>query len=319
MSKAMVNYIVDLAIGVAFVVASITGIVFLLPESWIAISESGQPTMLGVSMAMWNTLHEWSALIMIGGAVLHVVLHWRWVTMMTRKAFRPPRAAKASPHRVAAPVSSAVGDRRAAASRTAAAPARSQTAGSWVPGRDRPAGAAGDGAVAESTDGRRSGRERRVTRKTFLAGTAAACGGAALVVLLGRGTGSDAVSVDSGQSLAESDSGSGNGNSWGDGSSGEESAPADGSGSLSPDESDAGSLDGSDGGSTEAAPAPQDSDARVTVDTARCNGCGDCVSYCAYGVFTFDGSHAVAAAPEACTLCGRCVRVCPTQAITLRA
>lgn len=344
MSKAMVNYIVDVAIAAAFIVASVTGIIFLLPESWIAISESGQPTMLGISMAMWNTLHEWSALIMIGGAVLHVVLHWRWVTMMTRRAVRPPRAAKAPARPVKAPVGTAAGGApvtgasvattaaAASASGTVTGPSaaarQSHAAGSYVPGRDvavaqtsisgASAGAPADGKPGTAADRSRRTGERRVSRKTFLAGTAAACGGAALVVLLSRLGGSDPVYAESGsaEDLGAAESGSGSGNNWGNGGSdGEDLAPSDGSDSGS----DSAPLDGSNGGSSDEQAVPQASEARVSVDSARCDGCGACVTSCPYGVFTIDGGIAVVVDADACRLCGRCGRMCATQAITLRA
>ena len=96
MSKAMVNYVVDAVIGVAFLIATFTGILFLLPSSSIGILDSGEPGLLGVSMATWNTLHEWSALVMIAGVILHLVLHWRWVVTMTIAA---PAHAAAVPAR----------------------------------------------------------------------------------------------------------------------------------------------------------------------------------------------------------------------------
>jgi len=384
-----VNYIVDLIIAAAFVVASITGIVFLLPTSWIGISDSGEPGMLGVSMAMWNTLHEWSALIMIGGAILHVVLHWRWVVTMTRRAFgRPRRSARkaASPAgRGARPGAQPVPGRATVASFAAGGVARSAsgTAGVYRPGESMVGtafivGGAGDPRAAASGSGvdtagpvdptvasavqataaagtapggpgphdRPGGRvaaedcaglddrqpggrqtgdrhkgDRRISRKAFLAGTAAACGGAALVLILGRGDDSTAVSTGEGVTGDSGNSGSGNG--WGDG---------DGSGSLDESESeglDGGSDDVESGGSNspdadavEPRPAPEaapdSSTERVSIDSS-CNGCGDCVGACPYGVFSFDGDRAVVVAPDACVLCGRCVRVCPTQAITLRA
>ncbi len=384
MSKAMVNYIVDLIIAAAFVVASITGIVFLLPTSWIGISASGEPGMLGVSMAMWNTLHEWSALIMIGGAILHVVLHWRWVVTMTRRAFRRPRpatrkaaspadrgvrpGAQPAPGRAsvtvppAAPAAQAgadgvpAGASRSAVTGDAGRPA-SGTAGVYVPGgsvagvtaatasagglgpHDGPSGRA-TGETCAGLDDRQSGDrqsggrrpgdrqsggrrqgDRRISRKAFLAGTAAACGGAALVLILGRGDDSTAIST--GEAVTGDSGSSGDGDGWGNGG---------GSSSLDESESEGlegGSEDLESGGSTspdadavEPQPtpeaAPDSSTERVSIDSS-CNGCGDCVNACPYGVFTFDGSRAVVVAPDACVLCGRCVRVCPTQAITLRA
>lgn len=301
MSRAMTNYVVDVITAVAFVIASISGIVFLLPTGWIGISASGEPGMLGVPMAMWNTLHEWSALAMIGAALLHFVLHRRWVVSMTRRACGRRRSRQTPITGVARAGATLAVDRRAAA-------AEPQGRGRGVePGRDTP--------HVEGQSLKTRGRgERRMSRKTFLAGAAAACGGAAVAVLLGRGGG------ESGAVSAEPDPGlqsDGNGRGLGAGRSDE----SEGRGA---DELGDGSGDGSDGsgssdGSTQPQTAPDTSTARVSVDAGACTGCGDCVGACPCGVFTFDGSRAVASSPDACVLCGRCVRVCPTQAITLRA
>ena len=54
----------------------------------------------------------------------------------------------------------------------------------------------------------------------------------------------------------------------------------------------------------------------VTVDTAKCTGCGMCVDRCFAAAMTMNGG---AAAPgESCKGCGRCVELCPEGAVTLR-
>ena len=89
MNKARVNYWVDVATGLAFVMSAVSGIVFLLPSSLA----DGQLRMLGVSYQAWNQLHTWSSLIMVAGALIHVALHWQWVVSMTKKTLRPAASA----------------------------------------------------------------------------------------------------------------------------------------------------------------------------------------------------------------------------------
>jgi hypothetical protein len=89
MNKARLNYWVDLATGLAFVLSAASGIVFLLPSSLA----DGQLRILGISYQAWNQLHTWSSLIMVAGALLHVALHWQWVVSMTRKTLRPAASA----------------------------------------------------------------------------------------------------------------------------------------------------------------------------------------------------------------------------------
>ena len=85
MNKARLNYWVDVATGLAFVLSAASGIVFLLPSSLA----DGQLRMLGVSYQAWNQLHTWSSLVMVAGALIHVALHWQWVVSMTKKTLRP--------------------------------------------------------------------------------------------------------------------------------------------------------------------------------------------------------------------------------------
>ncbi len=85
MNKARVNYWVDVATGLAFVMSAVSGIVFLLPSSLA----DGQLRMLGISYQAWNQLHTWSSLAMVAGALIHVALHWQWVVSMTKKTLRP--------------------------------------------------------------------------------------------------------------------------------------------------------------------------------------------------------------------------------------
>jgi hypothetical protein len=85
MNKARLNYWVDMATGLAFVLSAASGVVFLLPSTLA----DGQLRILGISYQVWNQLHTWSSLVMVAGALLHVALHWQWVVSMTRKTLRP--------------------------------------------------------------------------------------------------------------------------------------------------------------------------------------------------------------------------------------
>ncbi len=88
-NRAKINYVVDTAIAVAFVLLAASGLVFLLPSGWVSVSSGSAPAVLGVSLASWRSVHDWSALVMFSGVVLHTALHWRWVVAMTKKTFAP--------------------------------------------------------------------------------------------------------------------------------------------------------------------------------------------------------------------------------------
>lgn len=87
MKKATLNYIVDCGIALAFLLSAVSGLVFLVPLTWLNLSPEVTPAFLGVSLRVWNDLHTYASLAMIGGVILHLILHWTWIMTMTRRTF----------------------------------------------------------------------------------------------------------------------------------------------------------------------------------------------------------------------------------------
>jgi ferredoxin len=52
-----------------------------------------------------------------------------------------------------------------------------------------------------------------------------------------------------------------------------------------------------------------------TIDESRCNGCGRCVKVCPTGAVSVVDGLARLVRPEACTFCPTCETYCPTEAI----
>ncbi len=77
------NVLVDGVLAFGFVVSAASGIYFLLtPDSkGGAIADP----MFLFSRAVWDNLHTWSSVAFIIAAILHFVIHWGWVTKVTRK------------------------------------------------------------------------------------------------------------------------------------------------------------------------------------------------------------------------------------------
>ena len=94
MKTAKRNYLVDTLIGIAFLVAGLCALVFLVPSSWIDFSTSTTPTFLGLDFGIWQTLHKWGGIAMLVGVVLHQLLHWNWIVVMTKKVLPMPKARK---------------------------------------------------------------------------------------------------------------------------------------------------------------------------------------------------------------------------------
>lgn len=87
MNKAKLNYWVDLAIALAFMVSGMSGLVFLLPVEWASIRADGLPQLLGLTLLAWSDLHTYSSLALLAGVAGHLVLHARWIRQMTKCTF----------------------------------------------------------------------------------------------------------------------------------------------------------------------------------------------------------------------------------------
>jgi NAD-dependent dihydropyrimidine dehydrogenase PreA subunit len=274
--RSLINFVVDAAIAAAFIVSAVSGLVFLVPAGWLSIS-GASTSALGVEFATWRTVHDWAALIMIAGVVLHTALHWKWVTSMVR--------------------------RLAGGGRTQARPAASPATGTeWAPAATTPAATT----PAVSTPASSAGGRRGLTRSAFLK-RAGAVGAAALAGgLIGREAAGAAMSwmgdASTNDTSAAVQDATGPYGSATDGSSGAVTGS---------------STDGSSTWDEQPAAQSGASTARVTIDAERCTGCGDCLRVCPDGVFAASDGQAVVANADACRLCGHCTEVCRAAAITL--
>mgnify|MGYP005848907045 FL=1 len=90
---AAINVLVDAAIAVSFVLAAISGVYFLLTPT--GGFEGGRnvrwdPGFL-FPRTTWDIIHTWAGVVLIVAAVVHFVIHWRWIRNVTGKVFRTAR------------------------------------------------------------------------------------------------------------------------------------------------------------------------------------------------------------------------------------
>ena len=80
------NYWTDFVMFVLVAITTITGLVlfFILPSG----RRSGLQTFLDIAKETWVDVHTWVGLIFIIVAVIHLILHWKWIITMTKNLFK---------------------------------------------------------------------------------------------------------------------------------------------------------------------------------------------------------------------------------------
>lgn len=89
-TQTLVNWLVDAALFVTAVLASLTGIYFLF------LPVGGRNPTYGLTVLFerhtWDDLHTWSGVLMIIIAVVHLLWHWRWIKRMGRRLWNALRS-----------------------------------------------------------------------------------------------------------------------------------------------------------------------------------------------------------------------------------
>jgi hypothetical protein len=79
MQKAKLNYLIDVLLGISFLIVGITGIIKMpmissaLGLTYPVLRDSG-----------FNFLHDWSGILMVILVIIHIALHWNWIVGMTK-------------------------------------------------------------------------------------------------------------------------------------------------------------------------------------------------------------------------------------------
>lgn len=96
---AKVNVVVDLVIAISFLLTAVSGVYFLFAPTggYQGGANSGWASTFLFTRTTWDLIHTWSAVALIGAAIVHLFIHWRWVTKVTAKmfAFRLPQLRRA--------------------------------------------------------------------------------------------------------------------------------------------------------------------------------------------------------------------------------
>lgn len=90
-SRGRWNLILNTVVAVSFIFTALSGIYFLFVPSG---GRAADPMIL-FNRTTWDLIHTWSAIMLIATAVIHFVIHWKWVTKVTGKMIKlvfPSRA-----------------------------------------------------------------------------------------------------------------------------------------------------------------------------------------------------------------------------------
>jgi uncharacterized membrane protein len=85
--QTRMNWLIDAAVFFGAVLAMLSGVYFLFNPS--GGYQGGRNPMYGITILFgrhtWDDLHTWGGILMIAAAVVHLVIHWGWVKMMSKR------------------------------------------------------------------------------------------------------------------------------------------------------------------------------------------------------------------------------------------
>jgi len=86
MNRNKVNYYVDLLMAIVFAVMAVTGLVlfFKFPSG----ERTGRLSFLDLTKHQWGDIHSWTGIAIVVLVLIHLILHWKWIVVMTKDIFK---------------------------------------------------------------------------------------------------------------------------------------------------------------------------------------------------------------------------------------
>ena len=88
MERERLNYWIDIGLLVSFLIVAVTGLVMFFAFVSASPGVGRGVTFLGTGKAAWIPWHNYAGLVMIALVFVHLVLHFGWLTAMTKSLFR---------------------------------------------------------------------------------------------------------------------------------------------------------------------------------------------------------------------------------------
>jgi hypothetical protein len=80
-SRGRMNLILNVIVAISFVITVVSGVYFLfVPGGRWAVDP-----MILFARTTWDLIHTWAGVLLTTTAIIHFVIHWKWVTKVTRK------------------------------------------------------------------------------------------------------------------------------------------------------------------------------------------------------------------------------------------
>lgn len=75
------NLFINVMIGLSGLICGLSGLYFLFESMLVPIGEGGWI----FSRLVWDLIHTWSGVVAIASAILHLAIHWLWITKVFGK------------------------------------------------------------------------------------------------------------------------------------------------------------------------------------------------------------------------------------------
>jgi len=87
MNKQKINYIIDFLALISFIITAFTGLVLMLSMP-SGVRQGRFQSLLGIEKTTWIKLHDWFGIGLIILVIIHLILHWDWLVLMTRNTLK---------------------------------------------------------------------------------------------------------------------------------------------------------------------------------------------------------------------------------------
>jgi hypothetical protein len=83
MAKPRTNYWIDVGLAISFLIVFITGVI-----KWPGLLFKLGVNVKNLPIKRISLAHDWAGLIMGILVFVHLILHWKWIVVMTKSLFK---------------------------------------------------------------------------------------------------------------------------------------------------------------------------------------------------------------------------------------